>query len=57
MPEPTPIADPKKQASDRVFNALDGLGLDLAQKVGILETVKHTLLRKALDEAEGEGLS
>ena len=53
MPDPTPIADPRKQATERVFNALEGLGLDLAQKVGILETVKHTLLRDALSKAGG----
>jgi len=52
MPEPTPILDPRRQATDRVFNALEGLGLDLAQKVGILEAVKHALLRDALEDAK-----
>lgn len=53
MPEPTPIADPRKQATERVFNALEGLGLDLAQKVGILATVQHSLIKQALAEAGG----
>lgn len=51
MPDPTPIDHPAAWAAQRVFNALEGAGLDIAQKIGILETCKHCLLSKAVEAA------
>lgn len=48
MTNPIPIDDPRAQAATRVINALSGLDLDVAQKIGILETVKHAMLREML---------
>lgn len=51
MADKMPAAERKRveAAVAGVLEALDGKGFDIAQRIGILETCKHCLIREALE--------